>query len=179
MSPRRLTTRALPAVLAAGLALGGLAGCGDDDDTAATTPAAEESTTTEAPDITEPVDVGVVATGAWMRPSPMVDAAAAVYMVLSNTGTTDDALVGASVPTEVAAAAEIHETSMGDGGMMRMGEVAEIVVPAGGEVALEPGGYHVMVLDLVAPLVEGDEVPVTLSFASGAEVRVIAVARAA
>lgn len=178
MSPRPFTARALPVLLAAGLALGGLAACGDDDATSTATSTADV-TTTDAPVITAPVDVGVVATGAWMRPSPTVDAAVAAYMVVQNTGTTDDALIGAEVPAEVAATAEIHESSMGDGGMMRMAEVAEVPVPAGGEVALEPGGYHVMVLDLVAPLAEGDEVPVTLRFASGAEVRVIAVARAA
>ncbi len=54
-------------------------------------------------------------------------------------------------------------------GMMTMQEVSSIEVPAGETVALEPGGYHVMVLDLQEDLVTGDTIEVTLTFESGDE----------
>jgi copper(I)-binding protein len=56
-------------------------------------------------------------------------------------------------------------TAMG-GGMMTMRPVERIDVPAGETVALEPGGYHVMLLDLAAPLEVGATVEVTLTFES-------------
>lgn len=56
---------------------------------------------------------------------------------------------------------EIHEMSM-DGNVMRMRAVDALDLPAGKTVALEPGGYHVMLIDLVQPLAAGQTVPVTL-----------------
>ena len=46
-----------------------------------------------------------------------------------------------------------------------------IELPAGQTVELKPGGYHVMLLDLKAPLEKGSTVPMTLVFqdAQGAE----------
>ena len=52
---------------------------------------------------------------------------------------------------------------MGMGGMT-MREVARIPLPAGEAVTLEPGGYHVMLLELAAPLTAGQTFPVTLTF---------------
>lgn len=153
------------------LAVGGLAGCGDDGSTAS-------SATTAAPGTTTPVDVGIVAVGAWARSSPMEATAGAVYMTVENTSGTDDEIVAVAVPASVAATAELHRTSMGEGGMMSMAPVASIPLPAGGRVALEPGGYHVMLLDLAEPLTVGADVPVTLSFARSAPVEVLAVVRA-
>jgi copper(I)-binding protein len=58
-----------------------------------------------------------------------------------------------------------------------MQEVAQIDVPAGGSVELKPGGYHVMLMKLAAPIAAGDSVPVTLTFERAGEVQVDAVAR--
>ena len=58
-----------------------------------------------------------------------------------------------------------------------MAPVESITVPADGSVELAPGGYHIMMLQLAAPLVAGDDVPITLSFADGDEVQVIAEVR--
>lgn len=104
--------------------------------------------------------------GSWARNSPMVDGAAAVYMTLVG-GAEADALVAASVPASVAAEVELHETRMMDG-MMSMVEVDRIDVPSGQEVQLAPGGLHIMLVDLAAPLVTGDKFEATLTFASGA-----------
>ena len=78
------------------------------------------------------------------------------------TSPTDAALVAAASPA--AKVVEIHEMKM-DGGMMRMHAVDRIPLPAGKPVALGPGGYHVMLMDLAHPLKEGDTVAVTLTFA--------------
>jgi periplasmic copper chaperone A len=177
-APRRAVAVLVVAILSFGLA----AACGDSTDEADTiAPSAAEGATTSMGSVstTTPVDVGLVAAGAWMRSSPMIDAAGAAYMTITNTGSADDELVDASVPTDVAGLAEIHETAMGEGGMMAMRRVTSIPVPAGQSVELAPGGYHVMVLELVDPLEVGDEVPVTLVFASGIEVTVTAEVRAA
>ena len=64
------------------------------------------------------------------------------------------------------------DDEMGDdmsGGMMQMVPVDEIPVPAGETVALEPGGYHIMLLDLAAPLEVGDTIEVTLTFETAGE----------
>ncbi len=161
--------RALPVVLVAALALGGAA-CGDSD-------TSSSSATTAAPGTTEPVDVGVVATGAWARTSPASAEAGAAYMTLTNTTDTDVELIGAAVPASVAATAEVHETSMAESGMMGMKRVASVTVPANGSVELAPGGYHIMILQLAEPLVAGEDIPITLSFAEGEDVQVIAEVR--
>jgi len=68
--------------------------------------------------------------------------------------------------------------SDGEGnGMMSMQEVESVAIPAGETVALEPGGYHIMLLGLTEDLVVGDTVEVELSFESGASQRVTAEVR--
>ena len=51
-----------------------------------------------------------------------------------------------------------------EGGMMKMDAVDKLALPAGKAVELKPGGYHVMLMDLVKPLKEGDTVPLQLTF---------------
>ena len=66
-----------------------------------------------------------------------------------------------SVSSPVAGVVEIHEMKM-DGDVMRMRAVPDLALPSGKVVALKPGGYHVMLMDLKQPLKAGDSVPVTL-----------------
>ena len=47
------------------------------------------------------------------------------------------------------------------------GPVADIDIKAKGEAVLQPGGLHVMMIDLKAPMKEGDVVPITLTFDDG------------
>jgi copper(I)-binding protein len=61
----------------------------------------------------------------------------------------------------VAAVVEIHEMKMEDN-IMKMRAIDGIDLPAGKTVALKPGGYHVMLIDLKQQIKEGDVVPVTL-----------------
>jgi copper(I)-binding protein len=112
---------------------------------------------------------------AWVRTSPMMELAGAAYMIIRNDGLTDDALVSVSSPAS--AVVELHETTGTDSGEMSMAPVDAIAVPAGGMVELEPGGYHVMLIDLVEPLGPGMSVDLSLTFASGAVLDVRAVVR--
>ena len=126
----------------------------------------------------------IVVSGDWARTSPASAQNGAVYMTI--TSDVDDSLVAASVDPSVAATAEVHETVMSDSGAdesmtddtmagmgaMTMQEVESIPLPSGEPVVLEPGGYHIMLLDLVDPLTAGDIVEVTLTFGSGEQLTI-------
>jgi copper(I)-binding protein len=60
---------------------------------------------------------------------------------------------------------------------MGMKEVDQIDIPAGETVTLEPGGYHIMLIDLAKPIESGDTVPVTLDFEKAGKIEVDATAR--
>lgn len=115
-------------------------------------------------------DDGLKVTDVWARSSPMVDGAAAAYMNIQG-GAEDDALVSASVAADVAGKVELHETRMVDG-KHSMQMVPGIDIPAGGSVALEPGGYHIMLMGLVEPLEPGEIFDMDLVFESGATITV-------
>ncbi|NJK79076.1 MAG: copper chaperone PCu(A)C [Chloroflexaceae bacterium] len=94
----------------------------------------------------------------------------AAYMTLVNTGSAADAVVGAS--TDVANIVELHTTEMDANGVMMMRPLEQIDIPANGEVALQPGGIHVMLIDLTQDLEEGDTVNLTLELQSGGTLEV-------
>ncbi len=73
----------------------------------------------------------------------------------------DVKLVGAASPS--AKIVEVHEMTM-SGNVMAMRAVDDVPLPAGKTVEFKPGGYHVMLVELVKPLVKGDKVPITLTF---------------
>lgn len=103
----------------------------------------------------------------WSRPA-VAGTNAVGYMVLANRGRRVDVLE--KVESPVAASVEMHESSMA-GGIMSMKPVEAVSVPPGGQVTFGPGAYHLMIIGLKRTLTAGDEVPATLSFASGAKVR--------
>lgn len=105
---------------------------------------------------------GITIEGAWARVTLDIAVPAAAYLTLTNHTRTDDALVGVTSPA--AATVETHETTVGDSGMMGMQHVDRIPVPAASSVALRPGSYHLMLMGLVAPLVEGSAIELTLTF---------------
>jgi copper(I)-binding protein len=92
-------------------------------------------------------------------------------MVIHNNTDLDDAVVGASSPA--AGVVEIHQTSMAEDGTMAMAPVTEIPIPAHADAVLEPGGYHIMLIQLVEPLVEGEQIELTLEFANAASQTVV------
>jgi copper(I)-binding protein len=113
---------------------------------------------------------------AWARPSMGMDRAGAVYLVLVNETATADRLVSATSPA--AGTVELHETAAGASGMMAMHPVHGIDIAAGERVALEPGGFHVMLIGLTQPLTAGDTVELTLTFEHSPSVTVSAPVRA-
>ena len=124
------------------------------------------SSDTESVDTTLPAETTFTVDGAWARTSPMESTVGAAYMNI--TASADDALVGASVDMSVAMMTQVHETTTAADGTMGMQEIASIPMVAGTPLVLEPGGYHVMIMELVAPLEVGTSFTVTLTFESGA-----------
>ncbi|MBT9512761.1 MAG: copper chaperone PCu(A)C [Acidovorax sp.] len=104
--------------------------------------------------------------GAWARASVQGQKATGAFMRL--TAQDGARLVRAESPA--AGITEVHEMKM-EGDIMKMRAVPTLDLPAGKTVELKPGGYHVMLLDLKAPLAKDSSVPLTLVFqdAKGAE----------
>ena len=106
----------------------------------------------------------------WTAPTPGGVEVSAGYLEIANSASADDRVVGVSSPR--AARVEIHEMSM-DGGVMRMRAVeGGLSAPAGGRVALAPGGLHLMFFGVTQPFVEGESIPVTLTFANAGDIEV-------
>jgi copper(I)-binding protein len=104
------------------------------------------------------------------RATPGMAKNGAAYLAVSNAGSEADRLLGAR--SGVAARVELH-THANDNGVMRMRPLdGGIEVPAGGTAALAPGGDHIMLMDLKAPLAEGDSFPLTLVFERAGEITV-------
>ena len=104
----------------------------------------------------------------WSRPT-VAGATAVGYMALSNHGTAPDALVGATSP--LAASVEIHATSIANG-VMSMQQQKRVALPPKGGAAFAPGAYHLMFMGITRTLKAGDILPATLTFASGAKLKV-------
>ena len=98
---------------------------------------------------------------AWARPTVPSASEGVVYLTIFNHGKAADALTGVS--TSAAKRAELHTSDM-IGGMMQMRAATSFAIPAGGSLALEPGGDHIMLLGLTAPLKRGDSIDLTLTF---------------
>lgn len=84
------------------------------------------------------------------------------FVTIANHGPDADRLVAVASPA--AGRMEVHEMAMADGVMTMRALDDGLPIPAGATVVLAPGGYHVMFMDLQAPLVEGESVAVTLTF---------------
>lgn len=99
---------------------------------------------------------------AWSRATPKLAPTGAGFMKIENEGAAPDRLLAAAC--DCAEFVEIHQMK-NDGGVMKMQEVeAGIVIPAGDEVVLKPGGYHIMFINLKRPFSVGDKVRTTLTF---------------
>jgi len=105
---------------------------------------------------------------AYVRATAPGQPAAGAFMKIDNSGAADQ-LLSASSPA--AGEVQLHQMSM-EGNVMKMGQVKDIAVPANGSVDLKPGGYHIMLMNIKAPLKVGETVPVKLKFAKAGEVEV-------
>lgn len=90
------------------------------------------------------------------------------FLKLDNAGADDKLL---SAQTELASRTELHSMAM-EGDVMRMRQVDGIALPSGKTVELKPGGLHLMLFGLKAPLKSGDKFPLTLRFEKAGEVTV-------
>ena len=139
---------------------------------------------------TPAADSNITVKDAWARPSaaptmgPATDMTttaqtssgmngpvSAAYMTILNSGGKADRLM--SVTSSAANVAEVHETYTQDGGMMGMRPVqGGLEIPANGSVALKPGSYHIMMMDLKQQLTTGQTIKLSLKFQSGKQIDV-------
>ncbi|HEX2216334.1 MAG TPA: copper chaperone PCu(A)C [Xanthobacteraceae bacterium] len=98
----------------------------------------------------------------WSRATPHGAKIGAGYLVIVNHGKAPDRLVSASTPA--AGKVEVHEMSMQDGVMKMRPLAGGIAIPPGATVTFEPGGLHMMFVDLAAPLKRGQKLTATLMF---------------
>ena len=110
----------------------------------------------------------------YVRAVPPVVKTSAAFMQLQNSGQLEQFLVSADTPA--AEAVELHMHTM-DEGVMRMRRIVHIHLPPNETVSLQPGGLHIMLFDLVAPLNPGDRVPLTLTFDDGSSKEISAEVR--
>ena len=96
---------------------------------------------------------------AWARATVQGQKASGAFMKLTAPQATQ--LVAVSTP--VAGVAEIHEMKM-DGGVMKMRAMPTLDLPANQTVELKPGGFHLMLMDLKAPLPKDGSIALTLTF---------------
>lgn len=98
------------------------------------------------------------------------------FGVIKNTSGADITVTGASTPA--ARMVELHETAAGANGAMQMqAKEGGFVIPAGGELKLEPGADHLMLMGLTAPVSAGADVTFTLELAGGGTFDFTAVAK--
>lgn len=155
-SPARTARPTRRAALAAGLLLSLTACTGPGDDEAGTT----------APPQDEPVGDDLTLADPWVKAAE--EGMTSSFGTLRNDSGRDLVLIGVSTPAS--SMVELHETSSdGSGGMSMAEKEGGFPLPAGGELVLEPGGDHIMLMDLAAPLLPGDEVDLTLLFEDGTE----------
>ena len=98
----------------------------------------------------------------WTRATAPTAPSGGGFLTVTNKGATPDRLIAVRSPA--AQQVQIHEMKM-DGNVMRMRELEKgLEIPAGGKVTLAPGGFHLMLMGLKAPLLKDTRVPVTLVF---------------
>ncbi len=123
----------------------------------------------ESPMDHQPKAQGVVIEGPWARATPGRSGNGAAYFRVTNHGKAADRLVAAASPA--ARRAELH-THIKEGGVMRMRKVAGVDLAPGASAAFEPGGHHVMLMGLKAPLKLGARFPLTLRFEKAGDIDV-------
>ena len=95
----------------------------------------------------------------------------AAFLMIHNTGETDDRLLGAASPA--AKRVELHTHIESGDGIMKMVHVEEgFDLPAGGMIEMKRGGKHVMFMGLTDPFVQGEMIPVTLTFEKAGEMQI-------
>jgi periplasmic copper chaperone A len=107
----------------------------------------------------------------WARATIGTARPGAAYVTFRNTGDQLEELVDISTPA--AAHPEVHEMEE-EGGVMKMRPAGPLEIPPGEEVRLEPGGMHIMLMQLQQPLEEGESIPITFTLREAGEITVSA-----
>lgn len=97
----------------------------------------------------------------WARATAVLARTGAVYLTLANQGAELDHLLGVATPR--ARKARLHSHIVADG-IVKMRPVKAIEISPGDPAVLQPGGFHIMLMGLEAPLEAGTAFPLTLSF---------------
>ncbi|MBF0193671.1 MAG: copper chaperone PCu(A)C [Magnetococcales bacterium] len=105
----------------------------------------------------------------WARASAGMAKAGAAFMLIKNHTIHNDKLISASA--NVSERTELH-THLNENGIMKMRKVEHINLPKYEQVALKPGGFHIMFINLNNPLKEGDKFPVALEFKKAGKIEV-------
>ena len=128
------------------------------------------SASTLAQNVTQTVTTNAIKVeNAYTRATVPGQQVAGGFMKIENKGASVDQLISASSPA--AGEVQLHEMAM-EGNVMKMRQVKDIAVPAGGTVELKPGGYHLMFMNIKSPLTAGETIPVKLKFAKAGELEV-------
>lgn len=106
---------------------------------------------------------------AWARPTLGAGRTTAAYVIITNSGSNADRLTAVDAPG--AGSVEIHTAGM-ENGVMRMRRLEGLDIPAGETVAMAPGGYHIMIIDVEEPVQVGATVPLTLTFETSGNVTI-------
>lgn len=106
----------------------------------------------------------------WSRATPAGAKVAGGYFTIINNGSTPDRLL--SISSDVSDKAELHEMSVKDGVMTMRPVTDSLEIPAGGKVALAPGGYHLMFIGLKRQPKQGEKFSATLTFEKAGTVTV-------
>ncbi len=112
----------------------------------------------------------------WTRATPNGAKVAGGYITIINKGTAPDRLIGGSA--KIAGRMEIHEMAV-DNGVMKMRELPKgLEIKPGETVELKPGGFHLMLMDLKEPAVDGGKIEGTLVFEKAGTIEIIYKVRA-
>lgn len=117
---------------------------------------------------------GVTLDGAWVKATD--EDMTAIFGTLENSS--DAAVTLESAEVDLDADAEMHEVVQEAGSSVMKPVDGGLEIPAGGELNLDPGGYHIMLVDLGEPITPGQDLELTLHFSDGSETATTVPARA-
>lgn len=106
-------------------------------------------------------------TNPYVRATPSGKHITAAFMDLHNISDCEHALIAASTP--IAKVTELHRTILANH-VARMEPVERITIPGQEVRKLQPGGYHLMLLEITQPLQVGDRIELTLQFEDGSQI---------
>ncbi|MHB8930291.1 MAG: copper chaperone PCu(A)C [Melioribacteraceae bacterium] len=108
----------------------------------------------------------------WARPGAK-NANSALYFVVQNNGSKADTILGAK--SKYAEIVEVHESFKRDNDRMGMRQVKFVAVAANSKLEFKPGGFHVMLINLLKDVKAGTSLDATINFKFAGKIKVKAV----